>query len=726
VNPRSRHLVASLALCTAGASGCRDAGAAKGPGAAGAATAGAATAGAGAASAAAAEEVGDDAGVWRGKAGDSPWTWTSLFAHPRHVALVRARFGDSPTSGVPTALRWEALRPADGSAGGSADCPATPEEGGWTPLLDRAAAGEAARLAQPTRLSWFVDADACGLRLIVDRTNDGPPVVRSVQAIEGARDVLRGARASDDGAYPGFGAAAVVDGTYAGRWAGAPGRKQWSLRVDLDEPAPIDRIGLTLGFEATSVARKGAGRGYAIAWGPVRYVLQVSEDGRTFDDVATEPTRSDGTPLPVRRRVVRLGPPRDVRAIRLQMTGATGADGLPHASAVPVVRELAAYRADDGRPELLPPWILSINANPSGQSHTTPGGEVCNDAYHAKFLQARFRPLLPALARDDRFARSLGPRGEPLDAPPSAEAGQVLESIEGDDPLLDAHWLLLNDPLPISVLGGSNDWDYAARTGPDAARPKRWHWNPLDDATGVGRLSDLVRQRAAPFLGFCGGAQLLAVLEARGETSGADDDFKLVDSLLRRNDGHAIRGFGSPADLVRSWPGDSSPRRTTVRFAPDEPLFSDVAALDGRSATRELPELHTDAVRPDAFAPGGPLERFRIIASSAFCGPGVVAAGLGDGVFPAVDPGTTAWCNAVPEAFVSRDGRWPIIGVQFHAEQRDFARPAVGDPPASVSDPFLFFAAAYEAVVDALASELRTGRAPARTQAPPPRSAADH
>src|SRR5208283_3742352 len=113
-------------------------------------------------------------------------------------------------------------------------------------------------------------------------------------------------------------------------------------------------------FDATSVPRTGAGRSYAIAWGPVHYVLEVSEDGRRFSPVAADPLRSDGAALPLRRRLVTLPGPRIVRALRLVITGATGANGFPEPGAVPVVREIAAYRADDERPVLAAPWILSV------------------------------------------------------------------------------------------------------------------------------------------------------------------------------------------------------------------------------------------------------------------------------------------------------------------------------------------------------------------------------
>ena len=104
-------------------------------------------------------------------------------------------------------------------------------------------------------------------------------------------------------------------------------------------------------------------------------------------------------------------------------------------------------------------------------------------------------------------------------------------------------------------------------------------------------------------------------------------------------------------------------------------------------------------MRADAFLPGAPLQRFEVLATSAFCGPDVVAASPRDGVFP--NPSGPGWCDTVPEAFRSRDHAWPVIGTQFHAEQKDFATPGPGDPPESVADARLFFAAAYEEMVDA-------------------------
>jgi hypothetical protein len=514
--------------------------------------------------------------------------------------------------------------------------------------------------------------------------------------------VLLGGTASDDGAYPGFRASDAFDGSYEGRWAGAPSRSRWNLRVDLPQAQPINRIRLVLGFDATSVPRGEHGRSYSIAWGPVHYVLEGSEDGKRFFTLAVDPLRPDGTVLPLRRRLVTLPEPRSIKAIRVVMNGATGALGIPEAGAVPVVREIAAYRADDPRPILASPWLLSVNANPSAESHTTPGGEVTNDAYWAKFLQRRFTRIFPLLRRDDRFDRALGPHGEPLDAPPSESAGAMLESIEGDDPQLDAQLLADSSPPPVAVLSGSDDWDYAGDTGPDPQRPKLWHWDPLRDARsgGIGQLASAVRQRKAPFLGFCGGAQILGLLEARrAERAEFDDDLRTIDLVLRRTSGHPIRGIAPAIDLERAWPGDRSALRAKIQYVPSDPLFADLAGPLMRSTTQAFPESHADAVRLDAFLPGGPLQRFEVLATSPFCAPDVVAASPRDGIFP--NPSGPGWCDTVTEAFRSRDPAWPIIGAQFHAEQRDFPVAGPGDPPESVADPQLFVAAAFEQMVDA-------------------------
>jgi hypothetical protein len=647
--------------------------------------------------------------AWIGGAGELQWRWSTMFARPVHVGLVRARFGQSPTTGVPTELHWEALAPH------GVTCDRGPDDDEEWQALDGAVQRDALDWpdrAQPTRRSWFVDADACGLRLVVDRTNAGPPEVREVRVVESARDVLLGQRASDDGSCPGDSADGAVDGTYARRWAGAPGKGRWTLRVDLASPEKIDRVRLVLGFDATTVPRGPFGRSYVMAWGPLRYTLEASEDGTRFEPIAREPRRADGSIVPLRRRLVRT-PARTVRALRLVMDGATDGDGLPNAGAEPVVREIAAYRADDPHPVLAPPWVLSVNANPSAQAHREIGGEALNDAFHAKFLQRRFAPLLASMRRDDHFARTLGVYGEPR---LNDYAGESLESIEADDPALDADLLASSSPPPITVLSGSNDWDYASYTRQDPLKTSRWYWDPLRDAKdgGMGRLGPAVAGRVAPILGFCGGAQLLALLEARANpVTASEDDQTLIDRVLKRITGHPIRGFATAKDMEWAWPSDPHPRHALISFEAADPLFADiadVAAPTHRHSTEALPEAHSDAVRMDAFEPGGPLARFDVVATSRYCARDVVAAGPGDGVV--VAPGGAGWCDTVPEAFRSRDGGWPLVGAQFHPEQRQFASPGPGDPSESVEDPRLFFASAFEEIVDAYERNPLGGKPP--------------
>ena len=61
--------------------------------------------------------------------------------------------------------------------------------------------------------------------------------------------------------------------------------------VDLREPLSIDRVRMVFGFDATSTPRPGAGRSYAIAWSPVHYSLEASDDGRRFTVAAMERNR---------------------------------------------------------------------------------------------------------------------------------------------------------------------------------------------------------------------------------------------------------------------------------------------------------------------------------------------------------------------------------------------------------------------------------------------------
>ena len=50
----------------------------------------------------------------------------------------------------------------------------------------------------------------------------------------------------------------------------------------------------------------------------------------------------------------------------------------------------------------------------------------------------------------------------------------------------------------------------------------------------MGQLAAAVQDRVAPFLGFCGGAQILALLEARRFWSTREDDLRTIDQVLQR------------------------------------------------------------------------------------------------------------------------------------------------------------------------------------------------
>ncbi|MFI5300426.1 MAG: hypothetical protein ACHREM_20245 [Polyangiales bacterium] len=64
----------------------------------------------------------------------------------------------------------------------------------------------------------------------------------------------------------------------------------------------------------------------------------------------------------------------------------------------------------------------------------------------------------------------------------------------------------------------------------------------------------------------------------------------------------------------------------------------------------------------------------------------------------------------VPEVFREREGAWPIIGVQAHAERPvEFETAVAGEPASAVADPLLLVAAMYEEVVDAYARNAQLG-----------------
>jgi hypothetical protein len=64
-------------------------------------------------------------------------------------------------------------------------------------------------------------------------------------------------------------------------------------------------------------------------------------------------------------------------------------------------------------------------------------------------------------------------------------------------------------------------------------------------------------------------------------------------------------------------------------------------------------------------------------------------------------------------------GPWPLVGTQFHPEQRDFATVEGDDDPASTADPRLFLASVYEEIVDAYVAIARETSVTRRDRAAP-------
>lgn len=623
---------------------------------------------------------GDPTTAWVGESGHTSWSWSVLFDDPLQLGAIRVRWGHSPVDGVPLGFGWEMLPPS------GTTCPRTDRS--FQPLRD--AYAEDAAGAAATRRTYFTDATVCGLRLVIHRTSGSAPSVREVTLVQAAANLLRDAKewfadgARDDTHAP---------LAYETPWEGEAGLGTWVLGARLSRPTHIDRIRMVLGAKSVTRERSPVGRSYALAHAPVEAHVEVSEDGVHFDRIETL-FASDL----IRRRLVHLPGDRLLRTIRVVMKGATDEHGIVAAASYPVIRTFAAYAADDPHPVVEKPWLLSLNANPSPLSHKARGGELGNLAYHAKFVHARFRHWIPALAADDLYPRMLGPKGELLDAPPSPPRdGELLEVMQGDDPALRTELLVSSYPPPIVLLSGSNDWEYGAETGPDPKHPQRWRWNPLRPQSegGIGGLSEVVKTRGVPLVGFCGGAQLLGLLEASAPSS-RDAEWRRMDAILRRTTGELIRGFAPPTSVVRAWPGESFPR-VRVDFGED-PLFRN---LGERRFSYEFSESHADALRPGAFL--GPLSRFEVLASSTLCRKEVIPLKPEDGGYWEGDK----FCSIVPEVFRARDGDYPLVGMQFHPEQRDFAEADPHDPAHATADPRLLLQEIYESAVDALLMHAR-------------------
>ena len=559
---------------------------------------------------------GRDDTVWTGRAGETQWKWAAAFAKPVHSGSYVRASGARPRA----ACRRTSAGRCGPPAPGHGEVPRAVRRRATTAWTSLEGAERLARPRPGTSAAQPTPALLVRRRRRVRSAPGGRPHQRrAARAARGAGDRERARRAArrprraTTARTPGCRPRASIDGTYARRWAGAPGKSRWTLRVDLAEPQPIDRVRLVLGFDATtSVPRAGGGRSYAIAWAPVHYMLEVSEDGRRFVAVASEPLRADGSILPLRRRLVTLPEARTVRALRLVMTGATGASGLART-------RRRAGRARDRRRTArttrarssATPWVLSVNANPSAESQLDARGRdhqrrVLREVPAAAASRRSCPCCAATTATRARSARTASRSTRPRATKRARRSSRSRATI----PLLDAQLLAQSSPPPIAVLSGSNDWDYAAETGPDPAHPKRWHWDPLRDARvgGMGQLAPAVRQRVAPFIGFCGGAQILGLLEARRRDAGvargrpaahrprAAPHERPAHPGLRAADRRRARVAERSAPAAREDPV----RRRTTRSSPTS------AGPQHRSTTQALPESHSDAVRPDAFLPGGP------------------------------------------------------------------------------------------------------------------------
>lgn len=634
---------------------------------------------------------GDETTAWRGDSARDAWTLVFPFHRVAHLALVRVRFGDDARAGVPLSHRWEIQRPVAGRCETGApfrtlrDGRRDDRQG--NPFLHGTDDVHAMRQA------LFADEDACALRLVIDAMakGAGPPVVREVRALEGAASVATEATVLTEGtgrsALLASSDRGVVDGRYETLWAGEAGRASWTLELVFPQARTIDRVALTLGLDAVTVPDDdGRGRAYAGAYLPLRYRLETSHD----DDPAHYAPLDVAPTLPLRRRLIVDRGGRPVKRLRLIIDEASGPWGERDPRlAAPVVRDVALYRVDDLRPVVKEPSFLVVDANPALLTHEMKGGEAFSDGLHARDVHARLRRIVGGVDADTRWPADAG-------RVRTIAGGRFVEVIEGDDPTLSPAFLAQSSPPPTLVLSGAFDWEFDAETKRMSYKPGRVHWNvlaPAGDEGGMGSLAPAVQRRLAPMIGFCGGAQILALLAALGERAedvDHDEALRHLDGIMLRNDNTPIRGrLDHPDPYERTFwfdPPALDAKRPAIRFEPDDPLFAGLGgAPDGssRRETRELPSSHGDMLRASAF--GGPLAGFVLASTSTFCRPWIRADGPERTRLDEARPELR--CVEVPQAFRSRDeARFPIVGFQFHPEQRDLQRLAPGSPPAARGD----------------------------------------
>jgi hypothetical protein len=337
------------------------------------------------------------------------------------------------------------------------------------------------------------------------------------------------------------------------------------------------------------------------------------------------------------------------------------------------------------------------------------GGEAFSDGLHARDVHARLRRILGGVDDDTRWPADAS-RGR------TVGIGRFVEVIEGDDPVLSPSFLAESSPPPTLVLSGAFDWEFDAQTKRMSYKPGRVHWNvvaPAGDEGGMGGLAPAVRSRLAPMIGFCGGAQILALLTAmreRAEDVDENEARTLLDGVLLRNDNSPIRGrLDHPDPYERTFWFDSPSldgRRPALSFDPLDPLFGGFSAPGAdagtRRETREIPSSHGDMLRVSAFD-RGPLATYVLASTSTFCRPWIHPDGPERTWVDPRQPDDR--CVTVPQAFRTRDdGRFPIVGFQFHPEQRDLQRLAPGSPPEARGDALNVLANAIDLALEGYVS----------------------
>jgi uncharacterized repeat protein (TIGR03806 family) len=184
-----------------------------------------------------------------------------------------------------------------------------------------------------------------GKRLVHE---EGLALVRDWISAMGESGKPDGPKAAASSTATGSSAEGAIDGDRfsiapAALWRGQAGEKSWWWQVSFAEPRAVGAILQIHGDHE-----------YAMRNTPRRYVWQVSEDGRSWDDLEETATRDE------RRiyRIHRLARPRAVRALRLAIAAAEGE--------TPAIREVEVFR--EPRAEVpFPPWAVIVSTTGSSK-----------------------------------------------------------------------------------------------------------------------------------------------------------------------------------------------------------------------------------------------------------------------------------------------------------------------------------------------------------------------